>query len=165
MYINSTEVSVFPLSKPRKNKNSRLFYEENVANLIRQVVDKASFIISSPSTLNRTTLTEDLIFNIYGYYFKINSNVSFDIEEGKYIVGKIKLDINGDLPVEIEGQDVGNEYQGLEVLIVNDLPKDSETEKYIVLFNRENSQWVSNKAAFVKFESQSFTIDIIDGKH
>lgn len=87
-YISSSNISIFPLSKNRPNdRSSRLFYENNIANLLRQTVDVEGFIISSPDEFvldatvaadgarNKITITtlNHIIFNLYGYYFDIGN--------------------------------------------------------------------------------------------
>lgn len=172
-YINSDSISIFPLSKPRKvEKTSRLFYEENITNLIRQVVDVDSFIIKSPLDYNSESaiLSDNLIFNLYGYYFNIHSNSGFIssnriANDDKYIVAKIVL--SGE-PLEISGQDNDvKEYEGLSIESVKAVPTDTDTDKYIVLFKRNSTdtkKWDSYEDSFKKFSANNFIITGIDGK-
>lgn len=97
-YINKDAISVFPLAKNRpSDRSARLFYENNVANIIRQLVDTEGFIIlpevetdltqdlfvlnndSSKTVLDGAedslkitfSISAPLVFNLYGYYFNI----------------------------------------------------------------------------------------------
>lgn len=107
-YINKDAISVFPLAKNRpSDRSARLFYENNVANIIRQLVDTEGFIIlpeagtdatqdlfvlnndSSKTILDGSeeslkitfSINAPLVFNLYGYYFNIwnESSGSVDI--------------------------------------------------------------------------------------
>lgn len=107
-YINTDAISVFPLAKNRpSDRSARLFYENNVANIIRQLVDTEGFIIlpeaGTDATQDLFVLNTDssktvldgaedllkitfsihapLVFNLYGYYFNIwnESTRSVDI--------------------------------------------------------------------------------------
>lgn len=53
MYLQSKQVKAFPLGRPRSTSSnditSRIFYEQNVSNIIRQLIDVPGFIISAPS--------------------------------------------------------------------------------------------------------------------
>lgn len=107
-YINKDAISIFPLAKNRpSDRSARLFYENNVANIIRQLVDTEGFIIlpeagtdatqdlfvlnndSSKTVLDGAedllkitfSINAPLVFNLYGYYFNIwnESTGSVDI--------------------------------------------------------------------------------------
>lgn len=173
MYINSNNIDIFPLSKPRVNKSSRLFYEENVTNLIRQIVDIDSFIIEGPEKLSDSgKLDKDLIFNLFGYYFKIISGTDLsDIssQNGNYIIGEIELDkSNPDIPFELKGQDdtTSNTFTGINITNVESLPTIDDVNKhFLVLFKKSGNEWLINDDSYKKFNSQSFNISGIDGKH
>ena len=138
MYISTNSISVFPLAKNRPNdRSARLFYENNVANLIRQVVDVEGFLISKENpvlsvsaTAGSDNFTEinisidrPLVFNLYGYYFSVGANaviykneqfdaaVSNKIKQSLYAVLHIDSITN-----EIKGFDnVNREYEGLHI--------------------------------------------------
>ena len=49
-HISTNNIHVFPLARNRKNdRSARLFYENNIANIVRQVVDRTGFIITPKS--------------------------------------------------------------------------------------------------------------------
>lgn len=170
MHIKSESIKIFPLAKPRsKDSSSRLFYEDNIANIIRQVTSGNGFIINAPTTLSTYNgyyrVNQDLEFNIYGYYVKItkSSNIISVSDTNKngtnynYIYAKIKL--NNSTTPEINGQDDGGNYTGLEILSGNTLPSDTDTEKYLKLFTNNDNKFVIDSGVGLLG-----TITGIDGK-
>lgn len=88
----SQYIEIFPTAKPRNTqRSSRLLYEDNIANIIRQIVDKPSFIISSKATppprLYSSSGSDsfqlrygDAEFCLYGYYVKIKQDATFTLD-------------------------------------------------------------------------------------
>ena len=139
MYLPSTNVRAFPLGKSRvassEDITSRIFYEQTVSNIIRQLIDTQGFIISAPSNINLDgTIEGDLEFNLGGYYFKVLNGTScfplgdngefvtisgapaFESSQQVYIY--FCVDVDEKEPKEIIGQDVTDTsgesvYQGL----------------------------------------------------
>ena len=72
-YINSNAINVFPCANRGSDYNlqSRLTSEYNLTNIINQLIDQDSFVITS-------VLTTDgpLAFNIHGYYFNVSNYTS-----------------------------------------------------------------------------------------
>ena len=102
--VISTAVKVFPLSKNRPtDRSSRLFYEDNVTNMITQVIDTEGFIIkpslseeirkeysadgyfeltkdSNGDYFLRLSSQHSLVFNLGGYRFElISDSTSVDL--------------------------------------------------------------------------------------
>lgn len=77
--IKSSSISVFPCANRGKfgdtnfNLQSRLTSEYNLTNIINQLVDENSFVISPSDTSEPVNTSEPISFNINGYYFKIDS--------------------------------------------------------------------------------------------
>jgi hypothetical protein len=165
MYINSDAINIFPLAKPRlNNRDNRLFYEENVTNLIRQVVDNKSFIISAPEQTG-TKLTEDLLFNIFGYFVKIDKGTEIlDINSvKKYLYAKIIL--STEAPFEIAQQDDNNKYQGLSIESYDNLQSDTDSYKYLLLYVKQaDGKLHLATESLKKFDISSFSISGLDGK-
>lgn len=135
MNIKTNDISIFPLAKNRPNdRSARLFYENNVANLIRQVVDVEGFLISKDavelSALAQPgsgsfqelyiSTVKPLVFNLYGYYFSIapNANIYVDKQltaETDVVEAPLYAVLNiDDITNEIVGFDnVNSEYEGL----------------------------------------------------
>lgn len=165
--IKSTDISIFPLAKPRLDNTSRLFYEQNVTNLLRQLMDTDGFIIQD-CEINNTESNKDLIFNLYGYYFKIKREaistiLSTNLNNGEYIIAKIKL--TQQEPIEIDGQDDNDLYTGLEIICNDTIPQNNDSNsKTLVLFEKVNNEWKPYNNSLNKFNSQSLSISGIDGK-
>ena len=91
--IDSSSIHVFPLAKNRtEDRAARMFYEDIIAILVRQLIDTKGFIIT-PSRgnlqldiTNDAEYTEDstkvkyvfklkdvFAFNLNGYYFELNA--------------------------------------------------------------------------------------------
>ena len=162
--IRSENIQIFPLAKPRKeNISSRLFYEQNVTNLLRQLMDTDGFIIQS-CTISNNICDDDLIFNIHGYYFKIEKGTDLgDLSTGNYIIAEIHLSETE--PVEIDGQDEDDYYTGLDIICVTNLSNDDLNSKRLILFEKVNDEWTSYNSSYNKFNPQSLVISGIDGKH
>lgn len=167
--IQSQYIKIFPLAKPRKNNiASRLFYEQNVTNLLRQLMDTEGFIIQ-PCEIDNNTCKGDLIFNLYGYYFEIKSGTNLgDLSTGKYIIANILL--SSQEPIEIEGQDEQKEdtyfYTGLEINCTDDISNKNSNVKSLILFEKNDSDnWEIYKPSLNKFDVRSLLISGIDGKH
>lgn len=67
-YINSNSINVFPCANrgTAYNLQSRLTSEYNLTNIINQLIDTDSFVISN-------NLSNGLSFNIHGYYFNVSN--------------------------------------------------------------------------------------------
>lgn len=152
MYILSDHIKVFPAGKYRSIKSndytSRIFYEQNVSNLIRQLIDVPGFIISGDIS-TQGLISEDFSINLYGYNFIINSGINLiSINSSNQVINKdnnpigsnvtfytyvgIKLQEFDNSIFELQGQDVYDNgelvYQGLEIF--NDLNKLTNLEGY-----------------------------------
>lgn len=194
MYLQSKQVKAFPLGRPRSTSSnditSRIFYEQNVSNIIRQLIDVPGFIISA-SGINMPSGTvsgSNLVIDIGGYYFDISNGstiVPFN-SDGAVVDGTTILknstvylyfciDTTSEEPHEIIGQDsTDNTYQGL-VIEVSTLSPDKfnkHTYNLPVYFgNTDNNgipkanTWKIYVNSMMKFNSESLNITGIDGKH
>ena len=143
MNITSSSISVFPLAKNRtSDRSARLFYENNVANLIRQLIDVEGFIISKDElklSMSSSVVSDHfvelclavinpLVFNLHGYYFNVRGNsivYKYDkinasettLEDSLYAMLRIDNITN-----EIIGFDnASDEYEGLHILTESEL--------------------------------------------
>lgn len=177
MFLASQSVKVFPLAKYRSVESlditSRLFYEQNVSNLIRQLIDTQGFIISGTVFTNGIVNSDaPFCFNLYGYYWEIAANtnlVDSGVSNGTYVIAQIQMqertpDINTGVipPQEIEGQDVEGEFQALQINTVTQLPTNGI---YLVLLQKQGNNWIIPDSSYNKFDSKSLSITGIDGKH
>ena len=150
MFLESQKIKAFPLGRPRDKASSditsRIFYEQTVSNIIRQLITVKGFLITAPESIYNGVLSSgtNLEFNLGGYYFNVASGTSIlpkdnagcIIDETKdnkqlkgvpiYLYAAIKL--SSSEPYEIIGQDVkldGSdfyEYQGLNIIASEDGP-------------------------------------------
>lgn len=152
--ISSSNIHIFPLAKNRPlDRSARLFYENNVANLTRQLIDSDGFIvmpkevIDKPLRLSDNKIvfngTEPLCFNIYGYFFEIDGqSILFEMEQpDKYqkeeystLYAVIQVDTN---TREIVGQDESDpngddRYYGLAITETEDIEAE-ENKKVAIL--------------------------------
>lgn len=177
MNLLSQYVKIFPFAKYRSSDSqditSRLFYEQNVSNLIRQIIDTQGFIISGGVTFQGITNSDaSFCFNLYGYYFEISPNVNLvdpSVQNPNYVIASIKMqerqpDLQNILPpLEIEGQDKAGEFKALSIDTVTQLPSEGI---YLVLLEKDSSDnWHVYEDSYSKFDVMSLNITGIDGKH
>ena len=194
MYLQSKQVKAFPLGRPRSTSSnditSRIFYEQNVSNIIRQLIDVPGFIIkeSDIDMASNGTLKSNLIIDIGGYYFEISKGsavVPFN-GDGAVVDNNTPLknatvylyfcvDTTDAEPHEVIGQDAtDNTYQGLVIEASTISPSNYNKHTYNVpIFYGttdsnglpNNNTWKIYVNSFTKFDSQSLKITGIDGKH
>lgn len=86
MHLKSDHIHIFPLAKERNGQHgreSRMFYEDNIANIVRQVTDCPSFVITRDPqfsfeqldpqnpTLYSMVAKKDFQFTLFGYFIKV----------------------------------------------------------------------------------------------
>lgn len=145
-------IKIFPWSRS-SDIDDKLFYEQNVSNLIRQVVDN-NFVISGNIQSYKISDEEPLRVNIYGYYIEINK--SYEIPHGSksnvYI--KINLSTDSELPELIQGSEGPISFVGS---IDNTRP-----HLYLHICNEEGNIPDSSR---IKFKKESLDLLEIDGQH
>lgn len=170
-HIDKGSIHVFPLAKNRsEDKAARLFYEDNIANIVRQVTDTTGFIIapqandlkskisyvkSATQPVNGDLVRYDFIlsdsfsFNLYGYYFMLDSGtklVQVDFDATKSELQHV-ADIYAAIVVndgEVQGQDDEGVYNGLHVLTSKPSTEDGYTA-VLKLFSIDTSIINSNR--------------------
>lgn len=160
MYLDSSNVKVFPFAKFRGETDisSRLFYEDNISRLIRQVVDTEGFVVSGSITSAGFTSQEGLAINIHGYYFYITKETSIvPSETSTTCYASIKL-TEGAIS-ELSGQDDSGKFT---VLNFTDIVPEDANVFYVKLAEKTTTGWVINKELTRKF---NFGYSAIDGKH
>lgn len=163
--IASENIKIFPCSQYREdNRSSKLFYEQNISNMIRQVTDNPSYIISGTIDETYATVTETLKLTLYGYYVEIlegTSLINDETAENIYIRIVLKNSNTefGDTIQELGDQDDDGNFKAVR------LSKDGEgTDEYTLLLAKKvNENWELAEESFVKFTKKS--ILEIDGKH
>lgn len=179
MYLLSNNVTVFPVAKNRKDvaNGGRLFTEEYVSNLIRQLIDSNGFIIEN--SYDSGSAIDDVVnlkFNLHGYYFDVRFTIQELIDEynqtntltgTKYVYAIINID---SATKELNGQDeylrVGvKSYTGLEIKILDTNPSSGEYLKlFDIIKNGSNITVSPSKESYQKFNPTSLLITEIDGK-
>lgn len=159
MFVSSENIEVFPVAKQR-HKNSkqtnggRLFTEQYVSNIIRQLIGTSGFIInyntpSSGSAEFNTDVDLTVEFNLRGYYFNIkNLHIKSIIEYYKdvdtrlyttiskmfYVFAKIEgFDSCGEISGQDEKEGKTVTYKGLSLGITTDVNELDENS--LVLFD------------------------------
>ena len=105
-YLKTANVQVFPSTK-RANKqvSARLMTEQAIVGIVNKLVDRTGFVITLDENINSASSFE---FNIFGYYFKIESlSLITDLFENTTITkiyGNIAIENSGDF-AELYGQD------------------------------------------------------------
>lgn len=162
MYLDSDKIKVFPFAKTRADDDisSRLFYEENISRLVRQVVDTEGFVVSGGITSTGITSQEGLAINIHGYYFYIEKETSIVPDESSTTCyASIKLTSGGSVS-ELIGQD--NDKGKFDALNFTNIPPEDTNVFYVKLAEKTTTGWVINNELKRKF---NFGYSAIDGKH
>lgn len=160
MYLDSSNVKVFPFAKFRGETDisSRLFYEDNISRLIRQVVDTEGFVVSGGITSTGVTSQEGLAINIHGYYFYITKETSIvPSETSTNCYASIKL--TEGVISELSGQDDSGKFT---VLNFTDTAPEDANVFYVKLAEKTTTGWTINNELKRKF---NFGYSAIDGKH
>lgn len=169
-YIESNKITAFPLAKNRdSDRKSNLFYEDNIANIVNQLIDTQGFIItkdvdfiSVESGQLQMSANKVFQFSLGGRLFTITSSDTnyaiMSVIPGQTVYAYITLDARG----EVEGQDEGEYYEGL----VLDTSYPNDADYVLPLFTIENSQVKIPDESYLKLSLNSFAtaIKIIDGK-
>ena len=144
---------IFPWSRSSQI-NDKLFYEQNVSNLIRQIVDN-NFVISGNIKNSQVSNDEPFRVNIYGYYIEIPSQTSIPIQDNVYL----KINLSGNEVVEI------NQDSEDPVAILTNVDMESVTDPhlYIKIWDKE-TQMIPHSSR-IKFNPISLDLLEIDGQH
>lgn len=180
--VYSTSVSIFPLAKNREvdKRASRLLYEDNIANLIRQVVDTEGFIIQEDNIQcsvekkngkYEVNFSGTLIFNLFGYYVRLDSgsawlSTAITVDDTGVHSIYAQIQIKDD---EIFGQDENGVYSGITLsTALNSDYKNLLLGKFEIDKTDDSLvTWTTDEDAKQKFTLNSFksSIKFIDGKH
>lgn len=193
-YLKSNTVKAFPLAKPRSATSaditSRIFYEQNVSNIIRQLTSLDGFVISGDID-DYGNVIETLKINIFGYYFEISAYEDEINQTPNNIIPPEPEDIiNTDkiyvairlsdpeptdgpegstviIPQEIIGQDNAGNYEGLYFGYV--LPNDYKGFQLLDsngVAGDGRKKWKIHEDSRKKFDyTNDLNITFIDGKN
>ena len=129
------------------------------------LTDYKSYIISG--RVSESGLVEEtLCINLFGYYIEIDSDTSIipeDVGSSTKVYIAINLTDETDIPSEINGEDNGEKFTGIE--LITDISGKNE-EHVLLLLNKLEDKWYINTGSYFKFNPQSiFSLDEIDGNH
>ena len=94
-YIKSNAINVFPCANrgTAYNLQSRLTSEYNLTNIINQLIDTDSFVISN-------NLSNGISFNIHGYYFSVSDYTSITTLDSSWTDVYATITISSDVLVD-----------------------------------------------------------------
>lgn len=151
MSINSTNVKIFPWA--RSTGTGVLMYEDNIANLVRQITDN-NFIIEG--TITNGSITSDCLkLNINGYYIELKSTQT--VGENAFV--SISVDSSSDIP-ELNGQSGENTPIDIYNADDDEIVSLRNNKCYLQITDRAGNLYENSR---MKFNATSF-IDI-DGQH
>lgn len=176
-YINSNSINVFPCANrgTAYNLQSRLTSEYNLTNIINQLIDTDSFVIT-----NVLTTDGPLAFNIHGYYFNVSNyqtitnldpswtDVYAEITIASTTIDGItfnELTVNGteDVSTNLDGDTT---FDG--VAFTGTKPDEKQDHYYLHILHRDltSSGWCIPPESTVKFVTNSTrrSIKIDDGE-
>ena len=169
--ISSRNIKVFPSAKRGANATyaeARLSTEASLINIINQLVDVDSFVITDTYEGNKS-----LEFNIHGYYFKILSpqlNLIPLVPDAQDIFASITLIPVGGL-MELNGVDDDDSqnslYRGLGIgASAQDAQQIPPVDIYQIftmhLLTKSGNNWIIPEESKLKFNKSLGTI-IVDG--
>ena len=180
-YLKSTQVAVFPSARRGQNSaymDARLTTVAALARIINSLIDKDSFIIKDAQN--------NLEFNIYGYYFKVDRRALIDLVNSDVTISDIYACIQlenmsaTNVPYtryEILGTDVDSTlndevvtiYNGLQIYLleskesIEDIMLDGMHS--IHLLTKLNENWVVPEESIFKFEKSSLDFDVDCGEY
>ena len=166
--LNSNKITVFPTANRISNdyyRSARLLSEGNLSSIILQVLDVDSFVISE--TLSTS---ENLEFDIHGYYFNIDfqhllQTLDITPTDGVKIVATIDINSDGMLRgADITDSSGVQNYDGIHFyytlsstvpsIVIN---QNSTTHNLIIAVY--NGSWKLPENSRVKFNNSSFKVD------
>lgn len=147
--IKSSNISVFP---SKRHVNNHISLEESFLNIIYQLVDVDSFVITK-----NFNPKESFDFNIHGYYFSVNpaSDITRPFTGATDLFAYIRT------PFKSLNVDSEEYYKGL--TISNALPTDADSDNVFglrILHRKDiHSDWTVPAEAKVKFGFSSLADD------
>lgn len=177
-YINSNSINVFPCANrgTAYNLQSRLTSEYNLTNIINQLIDTDSFVIT-----NVLTTDGPLAFNIHGYYFNVSNyqditnldsswtdvyaqiTIAHNELEGGLVFHELTVNGTEDVSTNLDGDTTfdGVEFTGTK-------PTEAQDHYYLHILHRNStsSDWYIPPESTVKFltNSKRRSIKIDDGE-
>ena len=178
-YINSNAINVFPCANrgTAYNLQSRLTSEYNLTNIINQLIDVDSFVITTQINSDQKALS----FNIHGYYFNVTDYTSItnldtswtDVYaqitiahnelEGGLVFDELTVNGTEDVATDL---DVDTNFTG--VAFTGTKPSEEQDHYSLHILHRDStsSDWYIPPESTVKFVTNSTrrSIKIDDGE-
>ena len=171
-YINSNAINVFPCANRGKayNLQSRLTSEYNLTNIINQLIDVDSFVITTQINSDQKALS----FNIHGYYFNVadytsitNLDASWTDVYAQITIASNKVDglVFNELTI-VGTEDVDTDFTGVD--FTGTKPAEAQDHYSLHILHRDStsSAWYIPPESTVKFVTNSTrrSIKIDDGE-
>jgi hypothetical protein len=167
-YIESSNIVVFPCSKHRTqhDASSKLFYEQNITNLVRQVTDYPSYIISGTVDTRTGLVTETLKLTLFGYYVELKEGTTL-VNDNSTPNVYVKVNLSSNDPKELFGQDnVEGEFTAIEILGGTSNPDPLYCLHLLHNYGSSEDEWKLVEDSYLKFNTTSIRdLKEIDGKH
>lgn len=159
-YIESNNLTVFPISTPRTEINpvAHVLTERNLVSLTKNLLDYPSYVITESFTTNKP-----FEFVLDGYYFKIDkfspdkyADKGADKICAKIVLAEENSENNSGVTFQHIAGDSDAEFTGLVL---------SKDEGFVLLQkdNNNDDAWIIPDGSRRKFNSASVNVDIIDG--
>lgn len=162
IYLGQGDVKVFPSTRRTfESAFSRQVTEANLVNMINKLIDKDGFVCTKLAG-NENPININFIFNIHGYYFSINlSTLTNGFSNDVYAQIEIDPGISSEFD-ELKYGDVDNLYKG--IAFYSSEPTVISNKYSLHILTKNNSdQWIVPEASQMKFDKNSFNLDLIDG--
>lgn len=159
MYIGSSNIKVFPSQRrdQSKDRESLLFTEFNVVNMINRLTDIKSFVVDEKviENINYGTIGSGGV-NIGGYYFKIENpihNIPTGSTTENQLIFEISMaTVNTPYGAELDGEDEDNNYKGLNLVSTSNKTNNSTT---LILADWVNGSWQPHMNSLLKYDSKT----------
>ena len=171
-YLRTENINVFPSAK-RSNKqvSARFMTEASIVGIINKLIDREGFVITKREDVR---LDHSFEFNIFGYYFVIDSlqnlidlNGYNDNPEVMEIYGNIIIEKSGNYK-ELWGQDDDDDgYTGIQFSTAPIVDSNREIHHLLLLkrdaFDSSELDWYVPEESRIRFDFDSAIPADLDG--
>ena len=169
--ISRDLIHIFPNSKDTV-AISKLFYEQNITNIVRQVTDKECYVICGRVNTDGTGKVDGkLTLSLYGYYLCIKNETDLvglakaDSADAVYI----NIFLNNNSPQELDGQtdSSGDDrvFDPITLTTEKAISGANNTVYSLKILEKVSGKWQIPNDSKIKFNAESFGLYEIDGQH